>query len=57
MATAYIFNKKTGMISYTIDNATSEQMINLDARGISFHLDSPGKSIVGTYVRTNTFTN
>jgi hypothetical protein len=56
MATAYIFNKETGIISYTVDNALSSQMVNLDARGVSFHLDLPGKPIVGTYVTKNVFT-
>jgi hypothetical protein len=54
--TAYVYDKATGYISYTIDNPNAKQISNMSSQGINYHLDSPGHSIFGTYVTVNTIT-
>ena len=54
--TLYVYDKGTGILSYTIDNPTSTQLSNLKSKGISGHVDRPGFSLINTYVTVNTIT-
>ena len=48
--TIYVYNKDTGQISYTVENAKAENLRILQNRGVSFFIDSVNHNIVGTYV-------
>lgn len=54
--TAYVYDKATGHISYTIDNPNAKQISNMSSQGINYHIDSSRHSIIGTYVTVNTVT-
>jgi len=48
--TIYVYDPSTGKISYTIENAKTENAISLKNRGINFFADTINHKIIGTYV-------
>jgi len=54
--TIYAYEPSTGILSYTIDNPTSDHIKNLRDRKITFHIDSPGKFSPSAYVTKNAIT-
>jgi hypothetical protein len=48
--TLYIYDKGSGIISYTINSPTSKQISNLKNKGTSIYLGDYGKTILDNYV-------
>ena len=51
--TIYVYEKDTGRIQYTIEDAHPAQIQNFNSKGTAFYLGNSGKRITGTFVEKN----
>ena len=49
--TIYVYEKDSGRIQYTIDNAGPEHIRSFNDKGINFYVGNKGSRITGTFVR------
>ena len=56
MKTLYIYDKTSGIISYTINNPTPIQVSNLNDKGICTYLGNYGQAIINAYVTLDAVT-
>ena len=52
-ATIYVYNEKTGIIDYTVDDATTDQISNFQDKDVSFYVGRPGQNVLGTVIKKN----
>jgi hypothetical protein len=57
MATLYIYDRDTGKPSYTIDNATAQNIEFLKNKNIPYYLSEQKHKLIGTYVEMDLNTN
>ena len=54
--TIYVYEKDTGRIQYTIDNADPEHIRSFNDKGIDFYIGNKGSRITGTFVKRDSTT-
>ena len=49
--TIYVYEKDSGKVQYTIEDANLEQIQSFDSKGVDFYLGPRGARIAGTFVK------